>query len=213
MKRNIEDIRKDYNKDILDEKDLDLNPILQFKEWFENALNSDVKEANALVLSTVSRQGFPNARVVLLKGLESNGFRFFTNYNSAKGRDLNECPKASMTFFWPELEQQIRINGHVEKLSGKDSDAYFDSRPHGSKISALASSQSSKVNHRDELTDEVLRLEKLYEHQEIERPEHWGGYLLIPNKIEFWQGRASRLHDRFLYEDVEGQWKLSRLAP
>lgn len=213
MKRNIEDIRKDYCKDILSENDLDKNPINQFKKWFESALDSDVKEPNALVLSTVSNEGIPSARVVLIKGVEPNGFKFYTNYNSSKGRDLNTNPNASMTFFWPELEQQIRVNGFVKKLSANDSDDYFNSRPLGSKISAVASNQSTKVNHRDELTDEVKRLESLYENQEISRPDHWGGYLLIPNKIEFWQGRASRLHDRFLYEYVDGKWMLSRLAP
>ena len=213
MKRNIEDIRKDYCKDILSENDLDKNPINQFKKWFELALDSDVKEPNALVLSTVSNEGIPSARVVLIKGVEPNGFKFYTNYNSSKGRDLINNPNASMTFFWPELEQQIRVNGSVKKLSANDSDDYFNSRPLGSKISAVASNQRTKVNDRDELTDEVKRLESLYENQQISRPDHWGGYLLIPNKIEFWQGRASRLHDRFLYEYVDGKWMLSRLAP
>ena len=213
MKRNIEDLRKDYIKDVLVERDLASNPIVQFKQWFEHALKSEVNEANALVLSTASHQGAPSARVVLLKGIESKGFRFFTNYNSTKGKELDENPQASMTFFWPELERQVCINGSVEKLDPKQSDAYFDSRPQGSKISAIASNQSSKVKHRDELTKEVERLEKLYENEVIQRPEHWGGYLLVPNKIEFWQGRSSRLHDRFLYEKVDDAWKISRLAP
>jgi len=213
MKRNIADLRKDYVKDVLMKSDLASNPIDQFNEWFGQALDSEVKEPNALILSTVSHDGFPSARVVLLKGVDALGFRFFTNYNSSKGKELMQNPNASMTFFWPELEQQIRINGCVEKLDPKASDDYFDSRPQGSKISAIASNQSSKVNRREELTEEVDRLNKLYENNTIVRPEHWGGYLLVPHKIEFWQGRPSRLHDRFLYEKVNDTWEINRLAP
>lgn len=213
MNRKIEDIRKDYTKDVLEINDLSSSPIKQFESWFSNALKSNVLEANALVLSTISNDGMPNARVVLLKGITSMGFKFFTNYNSEKGRELDSNPQASMTFFWPELEQQVRIMGSIEKLSAEDSDAYFNSRPQGSKISAIASNQSSKVDHRDELTHEVKRLESLYKNGGIKRPDHWGGYLLKPSKVEFWQGRPSRLHDRFLYELIDGVWCISRLAP
>lgn len=213
MNRKIEDIRKDYTKDVLVINDLCSNPTEQFESWFSKALKSGVLEANALVLSTISESGTPNARVVLLKGIVSEGFKFFTNYNSDKGKELDLNPMASMTFFWPQLEQQVRISGLIEKLSAEDSDAYFNSRPQGSKISAIASNQSSKVNHRNELTQEVERLESLYKNAEIKRPDHWGGYLLKPSKVEFWQGRPSRLHDRFLYELIDGDWCISRLAP
>ena len=213
MKKNISGIRTDYIKNSMSNMDLCSDPIQQFKTWFDHALNSKVTEANAMVLSTVSSEGLPSGRVLLLKNVEDSGFTFFTNYSSSKAKDLEANPKASMTFFWPELEQQIRISGTIEKLDSTISDTYFYSRPRASQISALASNQSARLENRDKLMREVERIEKLYENKEIPRPENWGGYMLKPVSVEFWQGRASRLHDRFLYELIDGEWQISRLAP
>lgn len=212
--KKIEDLRIDYTKFSMDEFDLLSNPIDQFNNWFKNALNSKVSEANAMVLSTVSSQSIPSARVVLLKGVQSNGFKFYTNYDSFKGKELAENPNACLTFFWPALEQQIRVTGLVEKIDATVAEAYFHSRPRGSQISALASNQSAKIADRVILVDEVARLEKLYADTTVPKPEFWGGYLLKPTKVEFWQGRSSRLHDRFLYEKLEDDnWQVSRLSP
>jgi pyridoxamine 5'-phosphate oxidase len=212
--KKIEDLRIDYTKFSMDEFGLLANPIDQFNNWFKNALDSKVSEANAMVLSTVSSQNIPSARVVLLKGVQSNGFKFYTNYDSFKGKELAENPNACLTFFWPALEQQIRITGRVEKIDATESVAYFHSRPRGSQISALASNQSAKITDRVILVDEVARLEKLYANKTVPKPEFWGGYLLNPTKVEFWQGRSSRLHDRFLYEKLEdNNWQVSRLSP
>ena len=212
--KKIEDLRIDYTKFSIDEFGLLSDPIDQFNNWFKNALNSKVSEANAMVLSTVSSQNIPSARVVLLKGVQSNGFKFYTNYDSFKGKELAENPNACLTFFWPELEQQIRITGRVEKMDATESETYFHSRPRGSQISALASNQSAKISDRAILVDEVARLEKLYANKTVPKPEFWGGYLLNPTKVEFWQGRSSRLHDRFLYEKLEANnWQVSRLSP
>jgi pyridoxamine 5'-phosphate oxidase len=212
--KKIEDLRIDYTKFSIDEFGLLSDPIDQFNNWFKNALNSKVSEANAMVLSTVSSQNIPSARVVLLKGVQSNGFKFYTNYDSFKGKELAENPNACLTFFWPELEQQIRITGRVEKIDATESETYFHSRPRGSQISALASNQSAKISDRAILVDEVARLEKLYANKTVPKPEFWGGYLLNPTKVEFWQGRSSRLHDRFLYEKLEANnWQVSRLSP
>ena len=211
--KNIAAIRTDYTKFSIDELGLKANALDQFIAWFTHAVNINVSEVNAMVLSTVSENGVPSARILLLKGIENGGFTFFTNYNSTKGSDLAVNPNACLTFFWRELEQQIRVTGIVEKIDENLSEAYFHSRPRGSQISALASNQSSIVNRREDLTDEIERLEKLYENKEIPRPENWGGYVLKPTSVEFWQGRSSRLHDRFLYSEVEGVWQIERLAP
>lgn len=212
--KKIEDLRIDYTKFSIDEFGLLSDPIDQFNNWFKNALNSKVSEANAMVLSTVSSQNIPSARVVLLKGVQSNGFKFYTNYDSFKGKELAENPNACITFFWPELEQQIRITGRVDKIDATESETYFHSRPRGSQISALASNQSAKISDRAILVDEVARLEKLYANKTVPKPEFWGGYLLNPTKVEFWQGRSSRLHDRFLYEKLDANnWQVSRLSP
>jgi pyridoxamine 5'-phosphate oxidase len=213
MMTNISDIRTDYTKYSIDELGLNANPIEQFKTWFNHAQKAKVNEVNAMVLSTATVTGIPSGRVLLLKGVEDNGFTFFTNYTSSKGNELEANPFASMTFFWSELEQQIRISGKVTKIDVEQSEKYFNSRPRGSQISAAASNQSAKVEHREVLTNEVRRLEQLYEGKEIPKPENWGGYILEPAKVEFWQGRASRLHDRFLYELIDGSWQISRLAP
>jgi len=213
MKKNIADIRTDYTKNSISEIGLNSDPVQQFKIWFNQALDSKVIEASAMVLSTVSSEGFPSGRVLLLKGVEDSGFTFFTNYNSAKAKDMEANSNASMTFFWSEVEQQVRIAGVIEKLDSVISDSYFYSRPRASQISAVASNQSDKLENRDDLIQEVNRLEKLYENKKVPRPENWGGYVLKPVKVEFWQGRTSRLHDRFLYELIDGAWQISRLAP
>ncbi len=213
MTSRISNIRKDYTKDTIKLNDLDINPIYQFKKWFDNALKSNVLEANAMVLSTVTPEGMPQGRVLLLKDIDENGFTFFSNYNSSKGKDLSSNSMASMTFFWPELEQQIRISGSVDKIKYETSKAYFESRPRGSQISALASPQSQVIKSRGSLSKEVERLERTYEGKDIPMPSSWGGYLLKPVKIEFWQGRSSRLHDRFLYEKINEGWRILQLAP
>ena len=213
MVKGISAIRKDYIKFSINDLSLNTDPIQQFETWFHNAQSSKVVEVNAMVLSTVSKKGVPSGRVLLLKGVDKEGFTFFSNYNSSKGNDLEFNPNASLTFFWPELEQQIRITGKVKKIDQALSESYFHSRPRGSQISAAASDQSSKIDHRNVLVTEVERLEKEFEGKEIPKPESWGGYLLEPTKIEFWQGRESRLHDRFLYEFIDGNWQISRLAP
>jgi len=213
MGNKISDIRTDYTKYSIDEFGLCSNPVQQFEEWFNVAQSSKVNEVNAMVLSTVSENGIPSGRVLLLKGVEKDGFTFFTNYRSAKGNDLEVNPNACMTFFWSELEQQVRITGKVKKIDEALSKVYFHSRPRGSQISAAASEQSAKIEHRDVLTNEVERLKTKFDGNEIPKPKYWGGYILEPTKVEFWQGRSSRLHDRFLYELVDGTWQISRLAP
>ena len=213
IKNKIADIRKDYKRASMSFKDLKSNPIDQFNVWFNNALSLDVMEVNAMVLSTVSKDGIPSGRVVLLKNVDYSGFTFYTNYNSSKGLDMKFNPNVSVTFFWPELEQQIRITGKVKKIDDAISESYFHSRPRGSQISAAASDQSSKIDNRNILLAEVERLETEFDGKEIPKPEFWGGYMLEPTKLEFWQGRASRLHDRFLYELTDGTWQISRLAP
>jgi len=213
MANKISDIRKDYTKDTLNLNELEVNPISQFKKWFDKALKSDVLEANAMILSTVTPDGIPQGRVLLLKEFDEKGFTFFSNYNSSKGKDLSSNPMASMTFFWPELEQQIRITGSVNKINSESSKAYFESRPRGSQISALASPQSEMIISRNSLSEEVGRIEKTYEGKDIPMPKSWGGYLLVPIKIEFWQGRSSRLHDRFLYQKINDEWRICQLAP
>jgi len=193
--------------------DLSPNPLSQFDQWFKEALDAKVIEINAMTLSTLGEDGIPNGRIVLLKEVDT-GFVFFTNYQSQKGRELEKNPFGSLTFFWPELERQVRIKGNIDKVSEKLSDEYFLSRPIGSQIGAWTSPQSTKINSREELHSRQKEIEKKFENSPITRPPHWGGYRLTPNYIEFWQGRPSRLHDRVCYELQEnGDWELSILAP
>lgn len=209
---NISAIRKDYSLKTLNINDLCNSPIDQFNVWFQEALASKVIEINAMTLSTIGEDGFPNGRIVLLKEVDS-GFVFFTNYNSQKGQELAKHPVASLTFFWPELERQVRIKGQIEKVSSKMSDEYFFSRPIGSQIGAWASPQSHKIASREELEQKQKEIENQFENTPITRPPHWGGYRLTPSYVEFWQGRPSRLHDRVCYEENNGSWELSILAP
>jgi pyridoxamine 5'-phosphate oxidase len=211
---NIADIRKDYKLKSLSETAIESNPILQFDKWWDEALKSDIDEVNAFTLATASREGKPSARIVLLKGFDARGFVFFTNYESNKGILLADNPNASMVFFWKELQRQVRIDGIVEKVSAAESDAYFASRPEGSRIGAWASPQSKVVNTREELENKFSDYELKFSEKNIPRPPFWGGYRVQPQLIEFWQGRQNRLHDRIQYSlQKDNSWKIERLAP
>lgn len=207
-------IRKEYSLQSLEINQVAKDPFLQFSQWLKEAVDAEVLEVNAMCLSTVSKDGFPNSRVVLLKELDE-GFVFFTNYESSKGKELESNPKASLTFFWAEIERQVRIVGTVSKVSAEESDAYFLSRPYGSQLGAWASPQSQEIVSRDVIETNQKDLERKFTELAIIRPPHWGGYRLVPHRVEFWQGRPSRLHDRICYEKVLGSssWKVVRLAP
>lgn len=197
------------------EADVADDPFDQFSRWWDEAVASAITEVNAMTLATANKAGVPSARIVLLKGFgEDSGFTFFSNYNSHKGKELDENPKAALVFFWKELERQIRIEGEVEKISEEESDMYFNSRPAGSRIGAWASPQSQPVTGREIIEKSFTEFSEKFKDDLIERPSHWGGYNLKPNKIEFWQGRASRLHDRIEYTlSTTGSWVIQRLAP
>ena len=214
MKDYISSLRMDYTKYYLDENDLLVSPMSQFVKWLDLAIQTKAQEANMMVLSTISADGYPNSRVMLLKDVANDGFIFFTNYKSAKGLELTSNPKANLTFFWAEREQQVRVKGLVEKISREQSVEYFNSRPIGSKISVCVSDQSSVVKNRQELEDKTQQMEIGTLGEEIKCPEYWGGYILKPIEMEFWQGRANRLHDRLKYVlNEDGKWEIIRLAP
>ena len=206
----IADIRKDYKLKEFSETGADKNAIAQFEKWWREAMDSKIDEVNAMTLATASSDGVPSARIVLLKGFDEKGFVFYTNYNSYKGQQLAENPRACLVFFWKELERQVRITGIISKTTPVDSDEYFNSRPEGSRVSAMASPQSEIIESREWLEE---RVEKINQADNIKRPEHWGGYIVNPVTIEFWQGRSNRLHDRLLYTMADGEWKIERLAP
>ncbi len=211
---SIADIRKDYSLKTLNEAEVAVNPFLQFADWWKQAIESQIDEVNAMTLATASLEGVPSARIVLLKGYDERGFVFYTNYESAKGQELAENPRASLLFFWKELERQVRITGLVEKVSATESDEYFLSRPTGSQIGAWASPQSHVIENRTWLENKVKELEAKFSSEKLARPTHWGGYRVKPVIIEFWQGRSSRLHDRIQYTLQENDsWKIERLAP
>ena len=210
----IADIRKDYRLQTLTEIDVEMNPIHQFDIWWQQAIDSKIEEVNAMTLATVDVLGKPSARIVLLKGYDQNGFVFFTNYDSQKGNEIAQNPNVCLVFFWKELERQVRIEGVVKKISDIESDQYFNSRPLLSRIGALASPQSKKISSREELENRFSTVERDFSQKEIARPSHWGGYIVQPHKIEFWQGRPNRLHDRIVYElSTDEQWNFARLAP
>ncbi len=209
----LQNLRQDYKSATLDESDVDDNPIVQFKKWFEHSVESQIFEPNAMTLATADKAGRPDARIVLLKGVDHDGFKFFTNYLSQKGKELKRNPYACLVFYWPELERQIRIEGTVEKLSKETSDAYFKSRPVASQIGAVASPQSQIIPNRQFLEEKFEEFSTKNKDKEITKPAHWGGYIVKPTRIEFWQGRSSRLHDRINFELAKGIWTKTRLAP
>ena len=210
---NIADIRKDYRLAALDEAAAGADPLAFFRQWFTEAEAAQITEINAMTLATADTQRRPHARIVLLKGLDERGFVFFTNYDSNKGQEIEANPQVALLFFWKELERQVRIEGKIEKVSSADSDTYFNSRPAGSRLGAWASPQSRKIDQRNILDLNYARYEAEFSDVDIPRPEHWGGYRVCPDKIEFWQGRSNRLHDRLLYTKNTDEWKIERLAP
>jgi len=210
----IADIRKEYKLQTLSEKDIHKDPFGQFERWWGEAIHSGVEEPNAMTLATASADAMPDARIVLLKGFDNRGFTFFTNYHSAKGQQLLENPRATLVFFWKELERQVRISGLVSLSPAAVSDEYFSSRPEGSRIGAWASPQSETIESREWLEEKEKEYREEWAGRSIERPEYWGGYTVKPINIEFWQGRPSRLHDRFRYSlQNGGSWTIERLAP
>ncbi len=214
MSKNIAGIRKDYQMQSLLETGVAADPFVQFDSWWDDAVKSELDEINAMTLATASVTGMPSARIVLLKSVSEAGFVFFTNYNSQKGKELLENPRACLVFFWKELERQIRITGEVQKISAEESDEYFNTRPEGSRIGAWASPQSSVIESREIIETNIANYALQFTGGEIARPPHWGGYIVIPAVIEFWQGRPNRLHDRIQYSKTEnGSWKIERLAP
>jgi pyridoxamine 5'-phosphate oxidase len=214
MHHNLKELRKEYSLAMLDELHTNTDPILQFKKWFQEAMDAQIIEPYAMTISTVNSAHRPSSRVVLLRDVSEEGFSFYTNYLSRKGQDLAVNPFAAMNFFWPELERQVRIEGKIVPLEAFASDAYFASRPRGSQIGAWSSPQSEIIESRKVLEDAVENYIQQFDGKDVERPPHWGGYCLIPDYIEFWQGRESRLHDRICYyQHSDGSWIRSRLAP
>lgn len=210
---SLADLRTDYRLASLAESDVDHNPVAQFGKWFAEAERAEVAEPNAMTLATATPDGVPSARIVLLKGLSDRGFVFYTDYRSRKGQELQANPHAALCFFWQPLQRQVRITGSIERVSREESRAYFDSRPVGSRIGASASVQSSVLVNRATLEATVAALEAEYGNGNVPLPDHWGGFCLLPNRFEFWQGRSSRLHDRIVYDHSENGWSLSRLSP
>lgn len=207
-------LRSEYTHAVLTEEDALADPFAQFDAWFSAAVSAGIHEPHAMTLATVDANGCPSARIVLLRSATRDGFTFFTNYDSAKGRDIAQNPKVALLFFWKELERQVRIRGTVSKVTREESEAYFHSRPRASQLGALASPQSRVLASRDELEREFAALEARYQQETIPLPETWGGYRVVPDSFEFWQGRRSRLHDRLSYtRDPEGAWRRVRLAP
>ena len=210
--KGIQNLRVDYSGDVLDLKDFNKNPIKQFENWFEFAKTNDVIEPNAMILSTLSKNSI-NSRTVLLKDITDEGFVFFTNYTSVKGNDIRENHNVSSVFLWKKIEKQVIIKGSASKIKGEDSIKYFNSRPRKSKIAAWASFQSTKLNDSNDLAERFKYYENKFENKEIPYPEFWGGYIIKPISVEFWQGRSSRMHDRIFYKKESKNWSICKLYP
>lgn len=212
--QKISDLRKDYSKATLDVTSVFSDPVIQFEKWFQEALRAEVAEPNAMHLATVNEQGKPSSRVVLLKSVEHTKFVFYTNYHSKKAKELDQNPACALTFFWPDLERQVRIEGIAERVAEDVSTSYFQSRPRGSQIGAWASPQSAIIKDRAILEERAEQMERKFSSvQALPKPHQWGGYQVDPLMIEFWQGRANRLHDRIQFVKIDGSWKIYRLAP
>lgn len=211
--RAMTDIRREYGGLALNEETVQQCPITQFKRWFEEVLLTEISDPTAMVLSTVDQTGHPDSRVLLLKGLEDDAFIFYTNYQSTKGLQLRQMPYAALNFYWPQMARQVRVRGRIKRVSAAQSDVYFASRPVASQISAIASAQSREIADRKSLEDRVNTLNLKYEQKAIARPRFWGGYMLLPEEMEFWQGRDNRLSDRIYYCKKKGKWTHCRLAP
>jgi pyridoxamine 5'-phosphate oxidase len=212
--QNLADLRKDYTKASLDISSVASHPIEQFNKWFQEAMQAEVPEPNAMVLATVNSDGNPTSRVMLLKGIEENKFLFFTNYQSDKGKSLEQNPACALTFFWPQLERQVRIEGIASRIDETRSETYFQSRPRLSQIGAWSSPQSAIIPTREILEERFKQIEQKFSGQQVlPKPKQWGGFEVDPLKIEFWQGRASRLHDRIQFTKIDGEWKIYRLSP
>ena len=213
LSKSINNLRREYKLNKLSEETVQNNPVKQFEVWFKDVIRLKLPEQNAMVLATSGKKALASARVVLLKGFNNLGFKFFTNYQSTKGKNLKENSYASLLFYWTGLERQIRIEGKINKLSKSESQKYFDSRPLESRIAAWASEQSKIIPDRDYLESQYKKFQEKFSGKKIPLPPNWGGYILIPNYFEFWQGRRSRLHDRICYKKEKGRWKIFRLAP
>ena len=210
---SIADLRREYARARLDESTVDPDPVAEFARWFDEALKAEALEPNAMTLATASENGAPSARIVLLKGFDQHGFVFFTDHRSRKGTELKSNPRAALVFYWPELERQVRITGRTETVSREDSEAYFRTRPRGSRIGAWGSHQSQVIPNRTLLEKQVSEAERMYPGDEVPLPPYWGGFRVIPDAIEFWQGRESRLHDRLRYLRDGKRWRIERLSP
>lgn len=208
--KDLHDNRRNYQLNELTEDSISGNPYQQFQWWYEEAVHSSIIEPNSMIISTATKSGKPSSRVVLLKAFDETGFTFYTNYHSRKGKELEENNQACLLFFWDKLERQVRIEGHIEKVAKNLSEAYFHSRPYESQLGATVSEQSEEIPSRQYLENKLEQARTL---KSVPRPDNWGGYILKPDYFEFWQGRASRLHDRIIYEAVSGKWKIKRLAP
>lgn len=209
----IADLRREYARARLDESDVDPDPIVEFRRWFDDAIRAEVLEPNAMTLATATPDGMPSARIVLLKGVDAAGFTFFTDYRSQKGRELEANPRAALVFYWPEIERQVRVTGNVSMVARAEAAAYFRTRPEGSRLGAWTSHQSEVIPNRAALEERLASVTQRFAGQDIPLPPHWGGFRVAPETIEFWQGRPNRLHDRLRYvREAEG-WRVERLSP